>query len=302
MNVLKPSSEKKGIFPFLATLPATVIAVFPSVFCPACYPALAVLLSSFGLGFFAQETILQPLTIIFLLIALGGLFWESYKLKKYEAFLVGLIGALGIYGSHSLFPSRIVTYVSAGLLIGASIWNFIYKKKLQKQEECCSIPTEKKEGVASQHCPICNKKGKKVKLITLFQLIKHSFQKEINRSSQYYFCDSKACEIVYFSNQKEDFLFKKEHLIVKVGQKENTPRQVCYCFDYTDQDILEEIQKTGKSTAVQIITQNIKEGLCACEMRNPQGSCCLGNVREAEKWAYEKCKKKGGEIYGKTKN
>lgn len=156
---------------------------------------------------------------------------------------------------------------------------------------CCSINTEKEKVLTPGNCPTCQAKGKKVGLITLFQLIKRPFQKEINRSSQYYFCSSKECEVVYFSNQNNDFLFKKEHLIVKVGQKESTPKQVCYCFDYTHQDILEEVQKTGKSTATQIITQNIKEGLCACEMRNPQGSCCLGNVKEAENQATEKCKK-----------
>ncbi len=157
--------------------------------------------------------------------------------------------------------------------------------------KCCSIDTKKSESLIPGDCPTCHKKGKKVALITLFQLIKRSFQKEINRTSQYYFCNSKECETVYFSNQKEDFLFKKEHLIIKVGQKEPSPRQVCYCFDYTDRDILEEVQRTGKSTVSETITQNIKEGFCACEMRNPQGSCCLGNVKEAEKWAYEKCKK-----------
>ncbi|MBI2645932.1 MAG: copper chaperone Copz family protein [Deltaproteobacteria bacterium] len=157
--------------------------------------------------------------------------------------------------------------------------------------KCCSIDPEKKISSNLENCPTCQKKGKKVGLITVFQLVKHPFQKEINRKSQYYFCKEKDCEVVYFSSEINDFLFKKEHLLVKVGQKENTPRHVCYCFDYTDQDILEEIQKTGKSTATQIITQNIKEGLCACEVRNPQGSCCLGNVKEAEKWATEKYKK-----------
>ena len=157
--------------------------------------------------------------------------------------------------------------------------------------KCCSLNPEKEKALAQGDCLTCQAKGKKVGLITLFQLVKHAFQKEIHRKSQYYFCGSKACEVVYFSNQNDGFFFKKEHLIVKVGQKENTPKQVCYCFDYTDQDILEEVQKTGKSTATQIITQNIKEGLCACEMRNPQGSCCLGNVKEAEKEAYQKCKK-----------
>jgi hypothetical protein len=28
------------------------------------------------------------------------------------------------------------------------------------------------------------------------------------------------------------------------------------------------------------IRQNIKENRCGCEVNNPQGSCCLGNITE----------------------
>lgn len=139
---IKKSSPRKGAIAFFAAIPATMIAIFPSVFCPACYPALAALLSSFGLGFFASEAVIQPLTVIFLLIALLALFYQSYKLKKYGSFGVGVIGTLGIYAGHYLFSSLVVTYVSVALLIGASIWNLMNKKKIfKKQEECSSCKT-----------------------------------------------------------------------------------------------------------------------------------------------------------------
>ncbi|MBI3018056.1 MAG: MerC family mercury resistance protein [Deltaproteobacteria bacterium] len=138
LKVLQKNSSKKGMFAFIATIPATVIAVFPSVFCPACYPALAALLGSLGLGFFASEAILQPLTIIFLLIALFGLFYESTKIKRYESFIIGTLGAVGIYAGHYWFSSSILTYGSVALLIGASIWNLIIKKRSLKQENMCS--------------------------------------------------------------------------------------------------------------------------------------------------------------------
>ncbi len=139
LRAMQKDSPKKGIFAFMATIPATVIAVFPSVFCPACYPALAALLSSMGLGFFASEAVLQPLTIIFLLIALFGLFYECTKIKRYESFIIGTLGAMGIYAGHYWFSSSILTYGSVALLIGASIWNLIIKKRsLIKQEGCSS--------------------------------------------------------------------------------------------------------------------------------------------------------------------
>jgi hypothetical protein len=132
-------------------------------------------------------------------------------------------------------------------------------------------------------CPECQSVGSKVGLITLVQHIKREFQKHIKRDSAYLFCRSKNCDVVYYSSSN-DFVFEKQHLIVKVGQKEaNGPVQVCYCFDYWVSDIEKEINETAKSTASQDIGQKIKAGLCACEIRNPQGSCCLGNVRAVEK-------------------
>lgn len=41
-----------------------------------------------------------------------------------------------------------------------------------------------------------------------------------------------------------------------------------------------EIQK-GDSTAQQIIMQEVKAGRCACEVKNPAGTCCLGDVTRA---------------------
>jgi hypothetical protein len=48
---------------------------------------------------------------------------------------------------------------------------------------------------------------------------------------------------------------------------------------------VEEIRATGKCTIPQRITAEIKAGNCACEIRNPQGFCCLGNVNAAVKRA-----------------
>jgi len=147
-------------------------------------------------------------------------------------------------------------------------------------------PTSKSEklDVCSECHVKCDVKRSPIPLITLFQLIKRDFQKYINKNSQYYFCKTIECGVVYFSSDPGDFIFKKEHLIVRVGQKEKAPsRHVCYCFDYTEENIRNEIKKTGKSTAMETISENIKNKLCACEIRNPQGSCCLGNVSEVVK-------------------
>jgi hypothetical protein len=54
---------------------------------------------------------------------------------------------------------------------------------------------------------------------------------------------------------------------------------VCYCFRHTLQSIRSEAATMEESAVVAAITAGIKAGQCACDIRNPQGSCCLGNVR-----------------------
>jgi hypothetical protein len=70
-----------------------------------------------------------------------------------------------------------------------------------------------------------------------------------------------------------------------VTQKDPAHAPVCYCFGFTPAMVQEEIRSTGKSTIVERIATEMKAGFCACEIRNPQGSCCLGNVKAAVKAA-----------------
>jgi hypothetical protein len=72
--------------------------------------------------------------------------------------------------------------------------------------------------------------------------------------------------------------------MVRVGVKEiEDPLSVCYCFGFTRQDIWDEICDTGKSTVAKRITAEIEAGRCACEVRNPSGKCCLGDITRAVK-------------------
>ncbi|MGH7454108.1 MAG: hypothetical protein ACRENG_22335, partial [bacterium] len=52
----------------------------------------------------------------------------------------------------------------------------------------------------------------------------------------------------------------------------------CYCFDWTRRRIKNEIENTGKSTASMQIAKEVKAGNCACDIKNPKGECCLGDV------------------------
>ena len=74
-------------------------------------------------------------------------------------------------------------------------------------------------------------------------------------------------------------VFGREDLTVPVFQKEPSgARTVCYCFAITEREIQQELAANGRSTASDRVTELVKADRCACEVKNPQGSCCLGNL------------------------
>jgi len=94
----------------------------------------------------------------------------------------------------------------------------------------------------------------------------------------YYFCATPTCRTVYFS-APPDAVFVKADLKVRVGIKETEdPIPICYCFGHTRASAWEEIARTGKSTVIASIKREVKAGRCQCEIKNPSGKCCLGDV------------------------
>ena len=60
-------------------------------------------------------------------------------------------------------------------------------------------------------------------------------------------------------------------------------RLLCYCFGETEAGIRSELREHGRSDVVQRIRGHIAAQRCACEIRNPRGVCCLGDVIAAVK-------------------
>jgi CopZ-like zinc binding protein len=100
---------------------------------------------------------------------------------------------------------------------------------------------------------------------------------------EYSFCQTPTCPVVYFAGEVVSS-FSKEELKVRVGLKEaDDPIPICYCFGHTRAGAWDEIERTGQSTVVASITAHVKAGRCACEVNNPSGTCCLGEVSKAVK-------------------
>jgi hypothetical protein len=107
-------------------------------------------------------------------------------------------------------------------------------------------------------------------------MVKPQFLETVNAIG-FRFCRTADCEVVYF-NQNGVRLTKAE-VRVRVGLKETEdPVPICYCFGFTEAMARDEIRATGKCTIPDRISTEMKRELCACEVRNPQGSCCFANV------------------------
>lgn len=134
-------------------------------------------------------------------------------------------------------------------------------------------------------CPACGAEGKRVKTTTLRSLLRPEKQALIS-DNDYFFCGSMGCETVYFTKE-ESRTFSTSDLTVRVGIKEFAPpRPVCYCFGHSMEEILSEVERTGKSTVTANIRRRMAEEKCSCETKNPQGSCCIGTVEGLVQAAY----------------
>lgn len=98
-------------------------------------------------------------------------------------------------------------------------------------------------------------------------------------SGNYRFCAAPECPIVYFEEQGIRH-FTVDDLRIIVGVKAFfDPIPLCYCFGFDASHLREEILQTGRTTIPERISSLIREGLCSCDVRNPSGSCCLGEVK-----------------------
>jgi len=132
--------------------------------------------------------------------------------------------------------------------------------------------------VSAVPCPGCLRTGKPVNTVTLKGLLAVSLTEV--REVEYRFCRTPDCPVVYYSTDQQQ-RFREQEVRERVFQKHPSDEDVfvCYCFRHTLRSVRREVETGGKSTVVAAITAGIQAGQCACDIRNPQGSCCLGNVR-----------------------
>ncbi len=144
--------------------------------------------------------------------------------------------------------------------------------------DCCKLsePAE----LADERCRRCGEMGRTVLRETMESLLKPEALERLF-DEPHYFDRTPECDVVYFSNEAGSY-FQKDELKVRVGLKETeSPIPLCYCFGHTAESAREEILTTGRSTVAERITAEVQAGNCSCEVKNPSGKCCLGDVKRA---------------------
>jgi hypothetical protein len=149
------------------------------------------------------------------------------------------------------------------------------RKAQETEAHACCTPIVKPKTAAS--CPFCGTEGKPVKPVTLRSLLQPHLRAEV-KDEVYRFCANPDCALVYF-NADGSQTFPRADLTVRVGVKERSgPRPLCYCFGHSAESMREEWIRTGKSTVLETVKAEVKAGTCHCEVTNPAGGCCLGDL------------------------
>lgn len=140
--------------------------------------------------------------------------------------------------------------------------------------DCCK--TSPPEAVAPQACPSCGAPGRRVPFTTVSALTRDEIPVS---AGPWRFCETPGCEVVWFGAQPEDRLTVTAAQVPVFQKGAGASRPVCYCFGYTVADVVAGLGPDGRSAVADTITARCRRGEDRCEETNPQGTCCLGNVR-----------------------
>ncbi len=127
----------------------------------------------------------------------------------------------------------------------------------------------------------CTERGTPVQLQTVKALLTEVALRRV-QVTHYRFCANPACETVYFGDAGDQF--GTDEIRAPVWQKQPSgERLLCYCFGETESGIRSELLEHGRTDVVARVREHIAAQRCACDIRNPRGACCLGDVVAAVK-------------------
>lgn len=147
----------------------------------------------------------------------------------------------------------------------------------------CEVPKASAKG--EDACPRCGQVGRPVGDETILAILRPG-QADTLLPAARRFCKTPSCVVLYYGGDGR--LVEKGAAKVRVGIKEtDDPAPLCYCFGFGRADVRRQVEERGDSDIPAVIAAKVEAGLCSCEVKNPSGQCCLGEVRRAVKEARE---------------
>ncbi len=140
--------------------------------------------------------------------------------------------------------------------------------------KCCSNSSH---FALSQACPGCGQECKNVETRTLYHQIKYPENIKI-KSDRYFFCPHKHCVVGYFSSAGS--VIPKNHFRT---QNEINNDRLCFCFGIDAMQYQAALKNQLSEVIKRFVIDKTQSGVCACEIRNPSGQCCLAHFKQLEK-------------------
>lgn len=126
-------------------------------------------------------------------------------------------------------------------------------------------------------CPSCHTLGQPVPRTTVARFVSPEALASLG-SGEPRFCLHPKCPVAYYAPLGS--AIPKDALSVRLGVKETDgPHTVCYCFGHTVESLAAEWKEKGSVSAVIDVMAKARAGQCRCEELNPQGVCCLPQLR-----------------------
>ena len=148
--------------------------------------------------------------------------------------------------------------------------------------DCCTVSPATEIAPPSDSprlvCSRCGQPGTAVSLLTLKHQVKLPHLAAVE-AGPFAFCRSPECPVVYFNASGIGLTLTDVRQVPTVKKTDNP--LLCYCFGFDLEMARAEIRATGRCTVPEHIAAEMKAERCACEVRNPQGSCCFANVTAA---------------------
>lgn len=150
--------------------------------------------------------------------------------------------------------------------------------------DCCSVSHKNKS--TEIKCPTCEQEGKHVELLTIRAMTRRDFPHYGELTRGFLCLNPDDSTVYYFPNL--DFSVNQDDVVTDIGFKTNSKtKTICYCFRHTKEDIIDDYLENGRSNIEIDVRQKVKDKLCTCEVSNPKGKCCLGDIRTVIKGEIE---------------